>query len=307
MMIFFLNAEEKVYARYCGRGPEGPDARQSLEGLRYTMQSVLAMHEKAGRSSRRGSTGRRARSDAGERRRQTRRLRALPSGSETLNVELKKRRERIPGAIRPENLGIELETHRGNVVKKVRDKDIRYVSVKGGAGEGDVDRVKGGTTPAADIGLKTGDMLRALNGIPIHSFADVQFALDKAPRSGAIDVAWERSGETMSAKLPLPEGWRRSSLVWRPSRRVWSSALSGDDLEPPREPRRWPLRCASPSVKGDGRHGGEGGGHQGGDIIVGIDGKEPEMDMLAFNRYADELPGGEKVHSDVTGSARRRR
>src|SRR5205085_7087778 len=44
-MVFFLNAEEKVYARYGGRDATSPDARQSLAGLRYTMNSVLAMHE----------------------------------------------------------------------------------------------------------------------------------------------------------------------------------------------------------------------------------------------------------------------
>jgi len=45
-VVFFLNADEKVYARYGGRDGRSPDERQSLEGLRYTMQSVLAMHQR---------------------------------------------------------------------------------------------------------------------------------------------------------------------------------------------------------------------------------------------------------------------
>ena len=44
-MAFFLNAEEQVYARYGGRDANNPDSRQSLAGLRYTMRSVLQMHE----------------------------------------------------------------------------------------------------------------------------------------------------------------------------------------------------------------------------------------------------------------------
>ena len=44
MMVFFLNAEEKVYARYGGRDARNADSRQSLAGLHATMQSVLAMH-----------------------------------------------------------------------------------------------------------------------------------------------------------------------------------------------------------------------------------------------------------------------
>ena len=31
-----------------------------------------------------------------------------------------------------------------------------------------------------------------LNGVPVHSFADAQYALDIAPREGAIDVVWQR-------------------------------------------------------------------------------------------------------------------
>src|SRR5437762_6172793 len=45
LMVFFLNAEEQVYARYGGRDAESPDSRHSLEGLRYTMNSVLHMHQ----------------------------------------------------------------------------------------------------------------------------------------------------------------------------------------------------------------------------------------------------------------------
>ncbi|HMF17190.1 MAG TPA: thioredoxin family protein, partial [Gemmataceae bacterium] len=43
-MVFFMDAKEEVYARYGGRDSKDADNRQSLEGLRYTMQSVAAMH-----------------------------------------------------------------------------------------------------------------------------------------------------------------------------------------------------------------------------------------------------------------------
>ena len=44
--VFFLNADGKVYARYGGRDGKDPDGRQSLAGLRYTMESVLEAHGK---------------------------------------------------------------------------------------------------------------------------------------------------------------------------------------------------------------------------------------------------------------------
>ena len=45
MMVFFLNAEGRVYARYGGRDADSADKRQSLDGLHYTMASVLRMHD----------------------------------------------------------------------------------------------------------------------------------------------------------------------------------------------------------------------------------------------------------------------
>src|SRR5438067_12952192 len=45
-MVFFLNAEGKIYARYGGRDALSADGRQSPAGLRYTIQSVLAMHDR---------------------------------------------------------------------------------------------------------------------------------------------------------------------------------------------------------------------------------------------------------------------
>src|SRR5262245_20962536 len=49
-MIFFFDAQERVYARYGGRDAENPDRRQSLAGLRYTMASVLDMHHSASKA-----------------------------------------------------------------------------------------------------------------------------------------------------------------------------------------------------------------------------------------------------------------
>jgi hypothetical protein len=45
-MVFFLNTDGKVYARYGGRDSENAENRQSLAGLLYTMNSVLQMHER---------------------------------------------------------------------------------------------------------------------------------------------------------------------------------------------------------------------------------------------------------------------
>ena len=56
-MVFFLDGRERIYARYGGRDSQGPDSRQSLAGLRYTMESVLQEHRKADPRFAPGNTG----------------------------------------------------------------------------------------------------------------------------------------------------------------------------------------------------------------------------------------------------------
>jgi S1-C subfamily serine protease len=180
----------------------------------------------------------------------------------------------------PENLGLELEVDRGNVVKAVRGK-----------------------SSAAAAGLAVGDVLRRLNAVPVHSFADAQFALDIAPNSGSIDVVWQRGARELTGKLSLPEGWRRSDIVWRPSmhRRVPSVRLYGLDLTPEEKkelglpPSRLAFRqkntLHSQAKAADVRIG---------DVIIGVDGKILEMEMTDFLRY---VSGNYLVGDTVTINA----
>src|SRR5262245_16068732 len=198
MMIFFLNADEKVYARYGGRDSKSADSRQSLDGLAYTMKSVLEMHEREEKTFAQRTEGapKSVRDLAG------------PRGFGRGCVHCHQVKETMQGQLRrsgkwdrdaiwryplPTNLGFDLEVDRGNVVRQVKEK-----------------------AAAADVGLKVGDVLRRLNGVPVHSFADAQFGLDRAPKTGTVEVVWQRGEETKTEKLTLPEGWRKSDISWRP-------------------------------------------------------------------------------------------
>src|SRR5262249_12954827 len=94
----------------------------------------------------------------------------------------------------PENIGITLDRDRGNVVEKVVSQ-----------------------SPADRAGLRAGDMVQKLNQFSVASFADAQYALNKAPAKGEIEAVWLREGQTQTAKLTLADGWRRTNLTWRPS------------------------------------------------------------------------------------------
>jgi S1-C subfamily serine protease len=94
----------------------------------------------------------------------------------------------------PENVGLTLDVDRADTVKAVT------------AG-----------SPAAKLGIKAGDVLGTLNGYTVASNADVQYALHRGPKSGAIPVEWLSSTNSMKGTLEVAEGWRKTNLTWRSS------------------------------------------------------------------------------------------
>jgi predicted metalloprotease with PDZ domain len=271
MMIFFLNAEGKVYARYGGRDTKDADGRQSLPGLAYTMRSVLAMHERdqkafAPRSEEKVRTAR-----DGSLRVNGRGCMHCHQVKEAITADLQRRGQwsrdlffRYP---LPENLGFDVEVDRGNVVKDVNAK-----------------------SPAATAGLKPGDTLTRLNAVPTHSFGDVQFALDRAPLSGTIPVSWQRDGKVMDASLKLPEGWRKTDLAWRPSMRraIAVARMYAKDLTPAEKKeiglgeKQLAFRLIN-SVSAQS----EAAGLKVDDIIIDMDDKHLALTVEAFRRHVE--------------------
>src|SRR5438270_1770324 len=90
------------------------------------------------------------------------------------------RREDLWAYPLPENVGLTLEVDRGDRLRSV---------------------VPG--SPAGRAGLRAGDTLRRLNGLPVASFADAQYALHRAPAKGRIPISWERDGKTQTGELEV--------------------------------------------------------------------------------------------------------
>src|SRR5262249_29178738 len=149
----------------------------------------------------------------------------------------------------PENLGFDLDVNRGNVIQ----------------------HVKGGSS-AARAGLKADDIVRRLNAVPIHSFADVQFALDIAPKEGFVEIVWQRGEKLQSGKLALPQGWRKTDISWRPSMREFlpNTGLSGRDL-PAEEKKAFGLSVKQLAFRQNDAVPPQAlaAGIRGGDIILG--------------------------------------
>jgi len=266
--VFFLNDENKAYARFGGRDAKGADSRQSLDALRHTMQSVLAMHERdEPRFAPRTQTQRMVARD----------VTGWYGGGcmhchqvqEAMNDKLVRegnwKRDLVWRYPLPENVGVRLEIDRGNVVERILPN-----------------------TPATRAGLQPGDVLETIGPVPIHSFADAQFALDKAPTKGSLNVSWLRGDERRSATLDLSAGWKKSDITWRASvrwRYVASLPLSGDDLNAD-ERRMFGLsetQLAFRSARLKAR--ANEAGLQAGDVVVALDDQSLDMTASEFRQY----------------------
>lgn len=287
LMIFFLNADEEIYGRYGGRGPEDAESRQSLAGLRYSMLAALETH---GRKSRPKIE-----------RKAPLQVRSLQSAEnyrgcihchnvkEIQNDELKRLGQWSPDRLwrypLPENTGMTLEVDRGNVVKSVA------------AG-----------SAAARAGIRSGDVLDRMGGLQIRSFADAQEALDKAPVKGTLAVEWLRDGERQSNKLVLVEGWRRTNLSWRPSmqRFLASPRLYGRDLTLD-ERKKLGLKPKQLAFAHRDRvlTQAKNAGIRPGDVILGFDDRKLQMTAYDFQTWVREnYILGDKVRINVLRDGR---
>ena len=178
------------------------------------MTSVLAMHASKDKTfaARAEESPKYVRQIAGGRRR--RGCYHCHQVKEVLNADLhRKGKWQRDSAFRyplPDNLGLFLELHRGNVVAKVASD-----------------------SPAARAGLKKGDTIKQLNGVPTHSLADVQLGLERCRGRGRLPWSGNGRASRGRARCLCQKGWRKSDVTWRPSmqRLVPSFPLDGNDLK----------------------------------------------------------------------------
>jgi serine protease Do len=270
-MGFFLNADGAVYGRYGGRDAESADSRVSLAGLRYALEAALARHRRSETHSSALETKRPRTVE------QYPAIRRLPERAcihchqvydlrrESLQAAGKWRREELWVYPVPENFGLTLDVDRGDRVARVADDSL-----------------------AAGAGLQAGDRLLTIDKLPIASFADVQYALHRAPKQGTMTITWQRGKETHKQELPLAEGWRKTDISWRWSLRgvdppPW---VYGDDLSAEEKKtlglseKRMAFR-QGPFVSEPARRAGI----RQNDVILGVDGRTLDMTERQFGAY----------------------
>jgi len=288
--VMFLSPDEKVYSRYGGRCEQGPDARQSLAGLRFTMESVLAEHRSRSPRFAPRETGKPFFiADIAPPRGLGRCIHCHQAKEVIYDRMDREGKWNLDMAFRyppPDNLGFVLDVDRSNVVK-------------------DVDR----GSPATDAGVQPGDQITVLNCVPVHSFGDAGFALDRAPKRGSITVSWFRGDREMSGKITLPDRWRRTDISWRPSLQglVASPRVFGEDLTAQeREEHGLTATQLAFWQKSKVPSQAAKAGIRPGDLILGFDNQTLEMDAYRFLLYVrSKYVTGETVKVNLIRNGRR--
>jgi membrane-associated protease RseP (regulator of RpoE activity) len=270
-MAFFLHPDGTIYGRYGGRDADSADSRVSLAGLRYALEAALARHRrtdlksvlpetKSPRTAEQYPAARRLPERACIHCHQVYDLRR-----ESLQAAGKWQREDLWVYPLPENIGLTLDVDRGDRVARVAAGSL-----------------------VEHVGLQAGDRLLTIDDRPIASFADVQYALHRAPVRGALTIAWQHDKETRKRDLLLVEGWRKTDISWRWSLRgvdpppwVHGEDLSADERKAlGLSAQRLAFR-QGPFVSDPARRAGI----RQNDIILGVDGKQLDMSERQFAAY----------------------
>ncbi len=289
---FFLGADETVYGRFGGRDGESADKYLTLPGLKHAMRAALEAHKKAPKE---GPPARPKPARTVELYAAAGKMR--PGQCIHCHQAYDFRREELKAAKTwsldevwvyplPQNVGLTLDPDRGDRIQSVREK-----------------------SPAAKAGLHAGDALRTLNGRPVASFADAQYALHLAPASGKVAVSWERDGREHAGQLELAPGWRKTDISWRTS--MWglepAPHVGGRDLGEESRKRLGLSDKALAFRQGDAvTVAASAAGVRPGDVIVGVDGKSLELTERQFQAYVRlAYKVGDKVTYNILRDGKR--
>lgn len=286
----FLNADGTVYGRYGTRdaGPYRAEELISIDGLVRALDGALALHDEypGNRDALAGKQGRplpwRTPADVPVARR-------IGFGSCThchhvaeglARVAVLRREPIVDALVWPyptvDRLGFSFDVDHGIRVEAVTSESA-----------------------AARAGLTAGDVVLSVDGQPIISHADVQWALHHVT-ADHVKIAVEREGSAtpVELRLALAEGWRRGDASWRESRRTLRPGFSSTRLE---APRRRALDIPDGVMALEVGHVFGGGLRRGGvvrgDVLVSVadtadDWREGDLLLFLRSTYAvrDDVP-----------------
>jgi serine protease Do len=306
---FFMNADRTVYGRYGTRTSHDGDETVSLSGFREAMEATLKLHAgyPANKATLVGKQGGVPRWKTPELIPQLPGPKVPADGSRGKCVHchevgigtllsMRQAKQKPPDWIlwsfpNPSVLGLEFDFARRATLKNFKEE-----------------------SPAFEAGLRVGDEIETVDGQPITSVADVQWAFEQKPAPSEAAITVTRNGKIESLRLKLAAGWRRADdFTWRTLSWPLRLRLCGFRLAPIGDAERTRLKLPAdqtafkvaelpPTWLKDANRSPEKAGLKKGDVVLGFDGRTSfgEKDLLAAVAL-DKLPGDEMTVTVLRG------
>lgn len=198
---FIMNADEQIYLRYGGRDSPSPDTYLNLSSLELALEKGLELHRRYQRGERK----------------KTERPKPLFAHDIPLLVERTIARNacvecHLIGDY--QNIHQEQEGKLDKLTYMYRSPDIKTLGIHLDVPKGLVVKEARGAAEAA--GMRSGDLITALNGTPVWTFGDLQYYYDKVPRRAEqIRITVARGEESVDLSILLPERWWWTDLTFR--------------------------------------------------------------------------------------------
>lgn len=201
LYYFILNADEQIYLRYGGRDETSPDAYLNLESLELALEKGLELHRQY---------------LAGELPATPRPEPQYPSDIPLLKQEVVNWGRCVECHLIRDYELLELE-YNGEIdpLEDIyRYPDVRRIGIVLDVPKGLV--VKEATGAAAAAGVRAGDLITALEGQTVYTFADLQHQYDKVPKTAeSVAITVNRAGIRHALRIVLPEEWWYTDLYHR--------------------------------------------------------------------------------------------
>jgi hypothetical protein len=203
LYFFILNADEQIYLRYGGRDSKSPDTYLNLPSIELAMKKGLELHEKY----KRGELAKTARPKPMS-------PREFPLLVERTYAKNNCVECHLIGDF--QNQHREIDGTLDKLTHLFRSPDIKTIGIHLDVPKGLV--VQEAQGAALEAGMKAGDVITAVNGTAVHTFADLQYNYDKTDRKAAsVTMQVERDGTARDLTIKLPLRWWLTDLRFRQS------------------------------------------------------------------------------------------
>jgi hypothetical protein len=278
----FLNADKTIYGRYGSRDAHGPESDRLLSGagFRKAAERALALHAAypKNRASLTAKTGPKAEYRAAN---EIPGLGDRPAvATERKNCihchmlkEFALRAKWEEGKLSTQDLFVHPLPQTIGITTDIED-GLTVIKVEAGSA-------------AAAAGIRAGDELTSINGQPLISLADIQWALHQAPNDGELKVQVRRDGAPIAKTIALSGDWKRADIAWRAS--SWLGLRKGLKTETLTASEKKSLGIDADGLAhvvkglyGQPEHPAKKAGLKLNDVIVAFDGSTADMDETEF-------------------------